>query len=331
MGFDTALKRYFAGVILALIAVAAYFQASGITQLVGSALAPDEKSLAGAAAPARVRTAATSTVPDDHATSARWILERNPFDSVTPRPLDAPPGGGDAAAVAVIDLEHYENAPPCDGFKALIVVASADPAWSMAALSGGGAATTKLVRTGEEIGGKTVQIVEWNRVVLSSGSSLCQIQMFKPNNVPAPPIALPTTHDPPASYVPTAAVVGGVTSVPPDIASKIQKVSPTEFNVDRQVIDRILENQAELMRSARIVPEQENGKVVGVRLFGIRPDTLLGTLGLENGDRLQTINGFDMASPEKALEAYARLRTADHLTVQVNRRGQNSNIDFNIK
>ena len=36
--------------------------------------------------------------------------------------------------VGVVDLEHYENAPPCDGFKALIIVASADPAWSMAAI-----------------------------------------------------------------------------------------------------------------------------------------------------------------------------------------------------
>ena len=85
------------------------------------------------------------------------------------------------------------------------------------------------------------------------------------------------------------------------------------------------------MRQARIVPEQENGKVVGIRLFGVRPDTLLGTLGMENGDRLQTINGFDMASPEKALEAYARLRTADKLVVQVNRRGANMNLDYNIK
>jgi general secretion pathway protein C len=92
-----------------------------------------------------------------------------------------------------------------------------------------------------------------------------------------------------------------------------------------------MENQAELMRSARIVPEQENGKTVGVRLFGIRPDTLLGTLGLQNGDRLESINGFNMASPEKALEAYARLRTADHLTVTVNRQGKPVNIDFNIK
>lgn len=328
MGFDTALRRYFAGVILALIAVAAYFQAAGITQLAGSALAPDDKGLSG---PPRERAhlpAPASSAADDHATSARWIMERNPFDSVTPRPLDAPPVV-DAGDQAVIDLEHYENAPTCDGVKALIIVAASQPEWSMASLAAGGTSQTKLVRVGDEIGGgRIVQIIEWNRVVLSLGSNICQMQMFKPSK-PAGTAAAPAPTPTPAA--PAAAVVGGATPVPADIASKIQKVSANEFNVDRQVVDKILENQAELMKSARIVPEQENGKVVGIRLFGIRPDTLLGTLGLENGDRLQSINGFDMASPEKALEAYARLRTADHLTVQVNRRGANQNIDFNIK
>ena len=38
-----------------------------------------------------------------------------------------------------------------------------------------------------------------------------------------------------------------------------------------------------------------------------------------------------MASPEKALEAYARLRTADKLVISLNRRGTNMNIDYNIK
>jgi general secretion pathway protein C len=149
----------------------------------------------------------------------------------------------------------------------------------------------------------------------------------------APPASQPvaTPAPAPAAKPSPGTRRAGARTVPDEISSKIQKVSATEFNVDRTVVDQIMENQAELMRSARIVPEQENGKVVGVRLFGIRPDTLLGTLGLQNGDRLETINGFNMASPEKALEAYARLRTADHLTVQVNRGGKPTNIDFNIK
>ena len=109
------------------------------------------------------------------------------------------------------------------------------------------------------------------------------------------------------------------------------KVSETEFHVDRSVLDKIMENQAQLMRSARIVPEQKDGKTVGIRLFGIRPDTLLGKLGMQNGDRLESINGFPMANPEKALEAYARLRTADSLNVSINRHGKPMTIDIRIK
>ena len=155
---------------------------------------------------------------------------------------------------------------------------------------------------------------------MTSGSQLCQTQMFKPPAGPSATVAAPAP-------MPS----GAATPVSDDIKKGIQRVGPNEFNVDRGVVDKILENQAELMRQARIVPEQENGKVVGIRLFGVRQDTLLGTLGMENGDRLEKINGFDMTSPEKALEAYARLRTADHLTISLNRKGSEQNLDYNIK
>ena len=149
------------------------------------------------------------------------------------------------------------------------------------------------------------------------------------------PSSRPPGRGGPPCYTPAPVATPPPTSGPgalsADIAKGIVKVGAHEFNVDRGVVDKILENQADLMRTARIVPEQEGGKMVGIRLFGVRPDTLLGHLGMENGDRLQTINGFDIASPEKALEAYARLRTADHLTISLNRKGSPINLDFNIK
>jgi general secretion pathway protein C len=80
----------------------------------------------------------------------------------------------------------------------------------------------------------------------------------------------------------------------------------------------------------RVVPEQRDGKVLGIRLFGIRPGTLLSALGLKSGDRIESINGFDIGDPEKALQAYARLRTASHLRVHVNRGGSPLDIDLNI-
>jgi general secretion pathway protein C len=322
MPIDQLLKRHFWAVILALVAIAAFLDAQGIMHLVGARLGADEVQLAQTPLLARIPMASSSAAP--HATSAGPILDRNPFDSVT-GPLNAlPPVVEEAVEKAPqpLDLSDPFGAPVCDGVQVLIIAASADPEWSFAAL-----ATPQdkgksfLRRRGGEVGGKTVKFVGWDRVWMTSGSQLCQAQMFKPPAPPGAPSAAPAA-------APTPGAAGGVSD---DIKKGIQKIGPNQYNIDRSVVDKILENQAELMRQARIVPEQENGKVVGIRLFGVKPDTLLGTLGLENGDRLEQINGFDMASPEKALEAYARLRTADHLTVSVNRRGQPTNLDFNIK
>ncbi len=323
MAIDKLLKRHFWAVILALVAIAAFLDAQGMMQVVGASLGADAAQLA--APPLVSRAAPTTGSASQHATSAEAILHRNPFDSET-GPLDVI-AQEQAAAVenaAPLDMSDPFHAPDCEGVTVLVIAASADPDWSFAALE-----TTKekgksmLRRRGSDVDGKQIKFIGWDRVWMASGNQLCQTRMFKPpaaaSGAPAP------------APMPAPAASGGAGSVSDDIKKGIQKVGPNEYNVDRGVVDKILENQAELMRQARIVPEQENGKVVGIRLFGVRPDTLLGTLGLENGDRLQTINGFDMTSPEKALEAYARLRTADHLTITVNRKGQDTNMDYNIK
>jgi general secretion pathway protein C len=323
MAFDQVLKKNFWAALLVPVAAVAFLNADGIMQLVGANLAVDEKQLTVPSPLARAAAPAASSAPF-HVTSAEAILSRNPFDSVT-GPLNAqqielPANGGPEAQGP--DMSDPMNAPPCDGIKVLVIAASSDPEWSFAALQSGNDPKSVLRRRGGEVGTKTVKFVGWDRVWLSGGTQLCQASMFAP---PAAASAAP----PPAAAPPAAG--GGPGALDPAIAKGIQKVSATEFNVDRGVVDKILENQADLMRQARIVPEQENGKMVGIRLFGVRPDTLLGVLGMENGDRLQTINGFDMTSPEKALEAYARLRTADQLVVQVNRKGSNMNLDYNIK
>jgi general secretion pathway protein C len=319
MAIDKLLKRHFWAVILALVAMAAFFDAQGIMQVVAAGLGADEKQLSAPPLLARLPPGPASVSP--HAMDAKPILDRNPFDHVTgPISSVAAPSSSAEDEPDTGPTDPF-NAPDCDGVKVLIIAASSDPDWSFAALeTQQEKGKSFLRRRGGDVGGKKVEFVGWDRVWLSSGPrQLCQTQMFKP----------PTAAAPTASAVPTA--MPGSGGLDPSIAKGIQKKSATEFDVDRGVVDKILENQAELMRQARIVPEQENGKIVGIRLFGVRPDTLLGSLGMENGDRLEKINGFDMTSPEKALEAYARLRTADHLTVSVNRKGQETNLDYNIK
>lgn len=318
MQVDQVLKKNFWIVILPLIAIVALLNAQAVTQLVGISLGPDEKALAAAPPAARAGAAGSASARN---LSAEPILNRNPFDHVTGSLKPAPISTEDdsMASAGPLDTSDPWNAPKCDGVKVLIIVASADPEWSFAAFGGD---KTIMRRRGGEVNGKQVHFVGWDRVWLQNGSSLCQATLFDKTEVKteAKPAPVASSSGPPSGK-----------GLDPSMAKGIQKISPTEYNIDRGVVDKILENQAELMRQARIVPEQENGRVVGIRLFGVKPDSLLAAIGLENSDRLQTINGFDVASPEKALEAYARLRTADKLTISLNRKGQNMNIDYNIK
>jgi general secretion pathway protein C len=331
MSFEALLKRHFWVVTLSLIAMAAYFQAAGVAQIVGTMLTVDEKTLAGkgstSTAPARPLATAT-----DHQTSAAVILSRNPFDST--RGNLNPVVESASAAPALPSTDDPYHAPACEGgVKLLATAVSEDPSWSFAQVTGGSGEgpNAKMLRQGDEYAGKHIWFVRWDRVWLIAPAAFCQVEMF-PSAAPAASAAVaaaPSLPPPPPPVGSTGA--RGVQKVDPDIASKIQRISATQFNIDRSAIDKLLENQAMLMQSGRMVPDTQNGQTVGMRMYGVRPDTLLGTLGFENGDRLEKINGFDITGVEKGLEAYAKLRTADRFSVTVNRRGQPTTIDYNIK
>jgi len=324
MSFDLLLKKYFLGVVLAFVALAAYFQAAGATQLIGAAFSGP----ATRATPSRVMAAAATTTKHERPT-ADAIIARNPFDSVT-GPLNATKFGVVPGKSPLVDNTDPLTAPVCDAPTVYIVTESDEPLWSVAALQAPGEPRPRLHRVGDDVGDKKVEFIGYNprehtpAVWLSSGSTLCQAMLFKTQPTLPPAAASAGSGQRP----PPPPTTGGLLE---QVKSMIEKVSDTEFNIDRSAVDKILENQAELMKTARIVPETKDGKVLGIRLFGIKPDTLLGALGLQSGDRLESINGFNMGSPEKALEAYARLRTASRLDVTVNRRGAEVSIVHHIK
>src|SRR5208282_3013778 len=176
MKLDQILRRYFWAVIGALVAIVAFLHAQALTQIIGFfRLTLDQAQLT--AAPVAAHAAPTSSAAV-RSLNAEPILSRNPFDSVT-GPLNKVP---DAVVTAAPDLSDPMNAPICEGLKVLVIAASTDPEWSFAALSSGVGADAKSVlrRKGGDVNGKTVQFISWDRVWLVSGSSLCQLEMFKP-------------------------------------------------------------------------------------------------------------------------------------------------------
>jgi len=324
---DALLKRNFWVVVLALGAIATWFFAAGLTQLIGGKWLPLEPQALTGGGGARGGAPLALPSPTAHRNvSAKSILESNPFDSVTGPILEAPPTPVDTGPVD--DGSGEKMFPPCSSGPKLeiTIVDPIKPAKSFALVStGDGMSNKPLVREGSSVGGREVAVIVREKVYFKEGASYCYIGMFQPPDAPKP------TPTPAAPVMVEPGGPGMPGKVPADIEKGIQKVDDHTFNVDRNVVDKIIENQAELMKSARIIPEQQDGKVVGIRMLNIRPETLLGKLGLQTGDMLKSINGFDMTSPEKALEAYAKLRTAPNIQIGIVRNGKPTNIEFNIK
>jgi general secretion pathway protein C len=309
---DLLLQRSFPALVGAMLATAAYFQATGLVALVADTLTSGELTSAPAA-PRRP----PMTELGSHATSAAPVLTRNPFDSAT-GPLDGSHRPDAAPTTPPAAGDPYVD-PDCDAARVVLIVTSDDPAWSFAAIAASGP-HPQLRRAGDEIGGRSVVAIARDRVWLASDGARCQARLGSKALAPVAP---------PSPAAPAARP--GRDALPPEIASKIRKISETEFEVDRSALDMILEKQAELLRSTRMVPMKQDGRIAGLRLTRVGPDSLLGTLGLKSGDQLRSINGFDLSDPQKALEAYAKLRAASDLSVAVQRGGKDATISIHIR
>lgn len=123
---------------------------------------------------------------------------------------------------------------------------------------------------------------------------------------------------------------------PPPVAKKAPEASPQEAlrriakdlrcqgdrcTLHRATLDEMLGHSELFAQSARLIPVLKDGQAQGFKVMGLRPGSLLGLLGLRNGDELREINGFDLSSPERALAAYTSLRSATELRVGLLRAG----------
>ena len=107
--------------------------------------------------------------------------------------------------------------------------------------------------------------------------------------------------------------------------------SGNSCTVDRSLVEKLLANTTMLATAARFVPSIKDGKPNGFKLYAIRPQSIFGRIGLQNGDTIKAINGSEMTTPDAALGLYTKLRNASHLSVQVERRGETVTLDYTIR
>lgn len=101
-------------------------------------------------------------------------------------------------------------------------------------------------------------------------------------------------------------------------------------DVARWVVDRVLADTSALAGCARIVPWIGDGRPQGFKLYAVRAGSLLARLGLRNGDGLRTVNGWELSTPDTALEVYSRVRFTNRIELALVREGRLRRLTYRI-
>ena len=247
------------------------------------------------------------------------IIKRNVFCSTCPPIVAVEPVASATTAVA----EPQKTTLPLQ----VLAVNYVAPPWGFEHASAVLRDTeTKRVgafRPGEKVRGATITGIDETRVHLDNVGKPEFIDLLEPEANPAAAA--------PAAAAAAAATPPGGDAFTQELDRGIKKTGDNTYEIQRATLESVLGNMSLLARSARIVPEMRDGKAAGFRLYSVRPDGPFAKIGMQNGDVLSAINGLEITSPEKALEVYAKLKSASHLSLGLERNGQRLTKDYSIR
>jgi len=344
---ETLFRKRFFLVHLALTAVLAVFVARLVTAVAARVVVEKLTTAASQQAPAKAPPPPIAAPRDFEA-----VANANIFDGRREVVLpEEPAGDGDKPANADGngDIGDWQNAPKSSLRLRLVgTMAFSEPALSLCSIVDESQSGSKaelhsinpcqeqnvagLSPEDQKLVGKpapcakvadvaVVKRIEPERVYVWNTSE-SRIEYLGLNEPPAPAKA----------GLPIAAKTEAPLEKPDDgLADGIVKTGETSFGVPRSTVDNALNNLSKLATDARVVPAFEGGKPVGFKLFSIKPGSLYSKIGLQNGDVISKINGYEMSSPEKGLEVYQKLKDSSSITVDVKRRGKAMTLDYAIQ
>ncbi len=132
-----------------------------------------------------------------------------------------------------------------------------------------------------------------------------------------PPMAAPAVHS------------QGAAQGPP--AQAVANLGGGNFVIDQRALNHALDNPAQAMTDARLLPSQKDGKVEGFRASEVKPGGLFAMIGIRNGDVLVRLNDFPVDSPDKALQSFIALKGQSRLKLDIVRDGQPQTLNYDIR
>jgi general secretion pathway protein C len=139
-------------------------------------------------------------------------------------------------------------------------------------------------------------------------------------------IELLTPMTPPAAS-PTSQPASGAAHT----ATAVASTGAGSYVIDQRALTAALDNPAQAMSDARLLPSQKDGKVEGFKASEVKPNGVFAMIGIKNGDVLLRLNDFPMDSPDKALQSFIALKGQNRLKLDIIRDGQPQTFNYDIR
>jgi general secretion pathway protein C len=203
--------------------------------------------------------------------------------------------------------------------KLLGTLVASDKLWSVSSVQDMNNQRSTTYMVGDHIQGAEVIDIERERVIILNNGRKEFID-GQPGDGAAPVAAYTPPVTTPVQPPPGNGMGNG-----------IKALGENDYEVPRTEIDRTLANLNDVAMQARIVPAFKDGQAQGFKLFSIRPDSIYSKIGVQNGDVIKRINGFELNSPEKALEVYTKLKEASRIEIELERNGSSIRKNYTIR
>ncbi len=162
--------------------------------------------------------------------------------------------------------------------------------------------------------------IEGKRIVLDVNGRKEQIEIELEGDQPG--ASTPLTKTAPAAVAPAPAG---------DLADGIRRNPDGTFTLDSRMVEGQLANLSELLTQARAVPNFEDGKTNGFRLFSIKRGSIFDQIGLRNGDVIRKVNSNELNDPAVALNVFQDLRSARDFQVTVLRNNHEETLSYQVR
>ena len=114
-------------------------------------------------------------------------------------------------------------------------------------------------------------------------------------------------------------------------AGKTPKGAVETYNVSKDFVKQSVNNIAEIMSSVRVKPHFKDGKPAGFQVTNIQSDSILKTMGFQDGDIIRSVNGREIRTAEDVMRLYNTLKDSNFFGIGLIRNKQPQTLNFKVR